>query len=290
MQVENSATEIVGDSIGDAASWLSPENLMNLWNMAWPFLLKGLIALLILWIGSKIARKIGNLVSKKAVKAPNVDQTLANFIGSMVRYVILAFVFIAAIGQVGVQTASLVAIFGAASLAIGLALQGTMSNVAAGFMLMLFRPFKVGDYINVADQEGVVSDISLFVTEITTTDHRQVMIGNGNVFGATIQNFTSFGKRRVDQDFGIDYEDDIDKAIKIITDTAAAHPSVHSDPAPWAKVVGLGESSVDIQSRVWCSADDYWDVMFDLNKSVKEAFDKGGISIPYPISVELDKK
>jgi len=288
MQVENEGVAAVTDAAGEAASWLSIEKLLSIWEVISPYVIKGIFALLILWIGSKIAKKVGSLVANKAAKAPNIDSTLANFIGSMVRYVILAFVFIAAIGQVGVQTASLVAIFGAASLAIGLALQGTMSNVAAGFMLMLFRPFKVGDYINVADQEGVVSDISLFVTEITTTDHRQVMIGNGNVFGATIQNFTSFGKRRVDQDFGIDYEDDIDKAIKIITETAAAHPSVKSDPAPWAKVVG--ESSVDIQSRVWCSADDYWDVMFDLNKSVKEAFDKGGISIPYPISVELDKK
>ena len=290
MQVENEAVAAVTDTVGDAVSFFSIDNAIKIWDIVSPYIVKGIFALLILWIGSKIAKKVGDFVKAKAIKAPNVDQTLANFIGSVVRYVILAMVFIAAIGQVGVQTASLVAILGAASLAIGLALQGTMSNVAAGVMLMLFRPFKVGDYINVADQEGVVSDISLFVTEITTTDHRQVMIGNGNVFGATIQNFTSFGKRRVDQDFGIDYEDDIDRAIEIITSTAAAHPSVHSDPAPWAKVVGLGESSVDIQSRVWCSADDYWDVMFDLNKSVKEAFDKGGISIPYPISVELDKK
>jgi len=158
-------------------------------------------------------------------------------------------------------------------------------------MLMLFRPFKLGDYVKIAGEEGVVTDMSIFTTELSTTDNIQVIIGNGDVWGTTIQNFTSKGVRRVDNNFGIDYDDDINKAFKIITKTAAAHPSVLSEPAaPWAKVIGLGESSVDIQSRVWCKSEDYWDVMFDLNKSVKEAFDKGGITIPYPISVELDSK
>jgi len=252
--------------------------------------MKGIIALLILWIGFKVARWLGKMATKNVVKAPNVDETLANFLGSLVRYAVMAIVAIAAIGQVGVQTASLVAIFGAAGLAIGLALQGTLSNIAAGVMLMLFRPFKLGDMVRVAGEEGVVTEMSIFTTELTTVDNIQVIIGNGEVFGANIQNLTSKGTRRVDNDFGIDYEDDINKAIKIITDTAKAHPMVLADPAPWAKVTGLGESSVDIQSRVWSKSEDYWDVMFDLNKSVKEAFDKGGISIPYPISVELDSK
>ena len=154
----------------------------------------------------------------------------------------------------------------------------------------MFRPFKLGDYVKVAGEEGVVKNISIFTTEIATTDNVHVIVGNGDVFGTTIQNFTSLGKRRVDNDFGIDYEDNINTAMKIIMETAAAHPDVHAEPAPWAKVVSLGDSSVNIQSRVWCDSAAYWDVMFDLNKSVKEAFDKGGISIPYPISVELDSK
>lgn len=285
--MENEVTDMAGKAVG----FLSPDNLMNMGGIVVPYIIKGITALLILWIGLKIAGWLGNKVSKAAVKAPNVDETLGKFIGSMVRYAVTAMVLIAAISQVGIDVTGFLAIFAAAGLAIGLALQGTLSNIAAGVMLMLFRPFKLGDFVVVAGKEGVVTEMSLFTTELTTIDHRQVIIGNGDVFGTTIENLTSKGVRRVDSNFGIDYEDDINKAIKVITSTAAAHPNVLSEPdAPWAKVVGLGESSVDIQSRVWCKSEDYWDVMFDLNKSIKEAFDKNGISIPYPISVELDKK
>jgi len=284
-------TPEITEATKKATELLSIENLQGWGEQILPYAIKGIIALLILWIGMKIARWLGNMTQKNVVKAPNVDETLAKFIGSLVRYAVTAMVVIAAIGQVGVQTASLVAIFGAAGLAIGLALQGTLSNIAAGAMLMLFRPFKLGDMVRVAGEEGVVTEMSIFTTELTTVDHIQIIIGNGEVWGSTIQNLTAKGIRRVDNDFGIDYEDNIDKAIDIITSTATAHPKVLSEPAaPWAKVTGLGESSVDIQSRVWAKSEDYWDVMFDLNKSVKEAFDANGISIPYPISVELDKK
>lgn len=281
----------IEEDVQAAVDFFSPDNLMSLAEAALPYVVNGVFALLILWIGFKVARWFGRMAQRNLVKAPNVDETLAKFLGSVVRYALMAFVVIAAVDQVGIQIAGLLAIFGAAGLAIGLALQGTLSNIAAGVMLMLFRPFKVGDYVRVAGEEGVVTDINIFTTEITTVDHIHVIIGNGDIFGTTIQNLTSLGVRRVDNDFGIDYEDDIDKAIKIITETGASHPKVLSDPAaPWAKVVGLGDSSVNIQSRVWCKSEDYWDVMFDLNKAVKEAFDKGGITIPYPISVELDSK
>jgi len=281
----------IEEDIQAAVEFFSPENLMDMAQVVLPYVVRGVIALLILWVGFKIARWIGRMAQRSVVKAPNVDPTLAKFLGSLVRYAVMAIVVIAAIGQVGVQTASLVAIFGAAGLAIGLALQGTLSNIAAGVMLMLFRPFKNGDYVKIAGEEGVVTDINIFTTELSTVDNIHVIIGNGDVFGTTIQNLTSLGVRRVDNDFGIDYEDDINVAMKIIMETGAAHPKVLSDPAtPWAKVVGLGDSSVNIQSRVWCKSEDYWDVMFDLNKSVKEAFDAGGITIPYPISVELDSK
>ncbi|MEL6688324.1 MAG: mechanosensitive ion channel domain-containing protein, partial [Pseudomonadota bacterium] len=288
------AEEVTLDLAGDAQAaidFFSPENLMNLGQLALPYAVQGVIALLILWIGFKVARWVGSLAQRNLVKAPNVDATLAKFLGSLVRYALMAFVVIAAVDRIGIQIAGLLAIFGAAGLAIGLALQGTLSNIAAGVMLMLFRPFKIGDYVRVAGEEGVVSDLNIFTTELKTVDNIHVIIGNGDIFGTTIQNLTSLGVRRVDNDFGIDYEDDIDKAIKIITETAAKHPKVLTEPAgPWAKVVGLGDSSVNIQSRVWSKSEDYWDVMFDLNKSVKEAFDKGGITIPYPISVELDSK
>lgn len=280
----------VAEAAETAAEFLSVDTLLEYGALALPYALKGLVALAIVFFGFKIARKLGGVASKSLVKAPNIDETLAQFLGSMVRYAIMVIVGVLAIGQIGVQTASLVALIGAAGLAIGLALQGTLSNIAAGVMLMLFRPYKLGDFVKLVGEEGVVTDMSIFTTELATVDNKQVIIGNGDVWGSTIQNYTSKGTRRVDNDFGIDYEDDINKAIKIITETAAAHASVHADPAPWAKVVSLGDSSVNIQSRVWTDADDYWDVMFDLNKSVKEAFDAGGITIPYPISVELDSK
>jgi len=284
------ATEVAGEAA--ASGGFSMENLTNVnWWMETvaPYAINLIFALLILWIGLKIARWVGNKVKTLAAKSPAVDETLANFVGSIARYVLTAVVFIAAIGKLGVEATALVAMLGAATLAIGLALQGTLGNVAAGVMLMFFRPYKLGDYVGVAGQEGVVKDMNIFTTNLATVDNKEIIIANGEAWGSTISNFTSLGKRRVDVDYGIHYDDDIDKAIKIINDTAAKHPHVISDPeAPWAKVVTLNESSVDIQSRVWCKSEHYWDVMFDLKKSIKEAFDKNGITIPYPTSIELD--
>lgn len=278
-----------GTDVGGIMNMFSPENLPALWEKIQPTVLNVLFALLILWIGMKVAKWAAKVVRRLATKAPNIDDTLGNFLASIVKYIVTAFVVIAAVTKLGVETASLVAMLGAATLAIGLALQGTLGNVAAGVMLMLFRPYKIGDYVDVAGQEGVVDDINIFTTELATIDNIKVIIANGEAWGSTIKNFTSMGVRRVDVDYGIHYDDDIDKAIKIMKDTASAHPDVLTQPdAPWAKVVKLNESSVDIQSRVWCKAEHYWDVMFDLNKSIKEAFDKNGITIPYPHSVELD--
>ena len=276
-------------SVSDVAGMFTPDKLMGYWQTAQPVVIKLIGSLLILWIGLKVAKWLANTARKVLAKNPAIDETLSNFLGSIVKYILTAIVFIAAITNLGVETASLVAMLGAATLAIGLALQGTLGNVAAGVMLMLFRPYKLGDYVNVAGEEGVVTDINIFTTQLSTVDNVEVIIANGEAWGSTIKNLTSLGVRRVDVDYGIHYDDDIDKAIKIITDTAAAHPHVLTEPAaPWAKVVTLNESSVDIQSRAWCKSEHYWDVMFDLNKSIKEAFDKNGITIPYPTSIELD--
>ena len=286
------ATETVTEAAKgatDVVGMFTPDKLMGYWQTAQPLVIKLVVSLLILWIGMKVAKWIAKTVRKLALKNPAIDETLGNFLSSIVKYVVTAFVVIAAITNLGVETASLVAMLGAATLAIGLALQGTLGNVAAGVMLMLFRPYKLGDYVGVAGEEGVVTDINIFTTQLSTVDNVEVIIANGEAWGSTIKNLTSLGVRRVDVDYGIHYDDDIDKAIKIITDTAAAHPHVLSEPAaPWAKVVTLNESSVDIQSRAWCKSEHYWDVMFDLNKSIKEAFDKNGITIPYPTSIELD--
>jgi len=282
----NSASEAAGF---DVAALTTPEGLLGIWSTISPYVIKVFFSLIILWVGMKVAKWVFKLIRKQAVKAPNIDDTLANFLASIGKYVVTALTFIFAITNLGVETASLVAMVGAATLAIGLALQGTLGNIAAGVMLMLFRPYKLGDYVEVAGQEGVVDDINIFTTNLATIDNVKVIIANGEAWGSTIKNFTSMGLRRVDVDYGIHYDDDIDKAIKIINDVAGKHPDVLSEPhGPWAKVVTLNESSVDIQSRVWCKPEHYWDVMFDLKKSIKEAFDKDGITIPYPHSVELD--
>jgi small conductance mechanosensitive channel len=289
-EAADAAVNNVSETAGfDISSLTTPEGLMGIWGTISPYVIKLFFSLIILWLGMKIAKWVFKFVRQQAIKAPNIDDTLANFLASIAKYVVTAIVLIAAITNLGVETASLVAMVGAATLAIGLALQGTLGNVAAGVMLMLFRPYKLGDYVEVTGQEGVVSDISIFTTVLATVDNVKVIIANGEAWGSTIKNFTSMGLRRVDVDYGIHYDDDIDKAIKIINKVAAKHPNVLSEPqAPWAKVVTLNESSVDIQSRVWCKPEHYWDVMFDLKKSIKEAFDKDGITIPYPHSVELD--
>ena len=283
----NAATDVagtVGDAggmVGSAMTWL----VTNGPSLAINFV----TFLLILIIGFWIAKKLSTLAKKAMMKSPNMDETLANFLASLVGYAIKIMVIIAAIGKLGVEATSLIAVLGAATLAIGLALQGTLGNVAAGVMLMLFRPYKIGDYVEVAGNEGVVDDMNIFTTNLATVDNIKVIIANGEAWGSTIKNFTSLGLRRVDVDYGIHYDDDIDKAIKVINEVAAKHPDVLSEPhGPWAKVVTLNESSVDIQSRVWCKPEHYWDVMFDLKKSIKEAFDKNDITIPYPTSIELD--
>ncbi|MEP3655373.1 MAG: mechanosensitive ion channel family protein [Litorimonas sp.] len=282
------ATEAAGGGF-DIASLMNPEALMGYAQSALPLFWKVLGAILIYWIGMKIVKWVSGLSKKVLEKNPAVDSTLSNFLASIVRYIGTALVLIIAITTMGVQTTSLVAMLGAATLAIGLALQGTLGNVAAGVMLMLFRPYKLGDYVEVAGNEGVVDDVNIFTTNLATVDNVKVIIANGEAWGSTIKNFSSLGLRRVDVDYGIHYDDDIDKAIKVINDVAANHPNVLSEPhGPWAKVVTLNDSSVDIQSRVWCKPEHYWDVMFDLKKSIKEAFDKNEITIPYPTSIELD--
>jgi small conductance mechanosensitive channel len=283
----NAAADVAG-AAGEAGGMVT--TIMNWLTTEGPGMaVKLASALAIIIIGFWIAGMITKAVKKMMARSPNVDETLSNFLGSIVSWILKALVLITAAGTLGIEATSFVAILGAATLAIGLALQGTLGNVAAGVMLMLFRPYKLGDYVEVAGNEGVVDDVNIFTTNLATIDNVKVIIANGEAWGSTIKNFTSLGLRRVDVDYGIHYDDDIDKAIKVINDVAAAHPDVLSEPhAPWAKVVTLNESSVDIQSRVWCKPEHYWDVMFDLKKSIKEAFDKNGITIPYPTSIELD--
>ncbi len=246
-------------------------------------------ALVVLVVGWMVANSVSGLVQRKVNASENIDQTLGNFVASIVRWVILLILLVAVLGIFGIEATSLVAMLGAATLAIGLALQGTLSDLAAGFMLILFRPYKIGQYVDIGGTAGTVVDVNLFVTELSTPDNVQIIMPNGQAWGSVITNFSHHATRRVDLVFGIDYGDDADKAMTIILEQAKADSRVLADPEPWVRVTNLGDSSVDLTARIWCEAADYWDLKFAMTKGVKEAFDAGGISIPYPHTVEIQK-
>lgn len=254
-----------------------------------PLLVNAAKALAVLIVGWIVAGAVSRMVRRRINSVDQMDPTLGTFISSLVRWVILLIVLVMVLGIFGIQATSLVAVLGAASLAIGLALQGTLSDLAAGFMLILFRPYKLGDYVDVGGTAGTVCDLNLFVTELVTPDNVQIIVPNGQAWGAIITNYSAHATRRVDLVFGIDYGDSADAAMQIILDLAAADPRIHDDPAPWARVTNLGDSSVDITARLWCAAADYWDLKFEMTQAVKEAFDDKGISIPYPHTVEIHK-
>ncbi len=238
--------------------------------------------ILILIIGRMIASWAKGVVEKNLQKSDKVDETLRTFLGTLTRYVVLIFTFIAVLSQFGIETTSLIAVFGAASLAIGLALQGTLSNIAAGVMLLIFRPFKAGDYVEAAGIAGTVKSITLFVTELATPDNVQILAPNAQVWGATMKNYSHHSTRRVDFVIGIDYSDNIDKAQETVLAVANGEARVLQDPAPMVVVGELGDNSVNLTIRVWCQAGDYWGVKFDLTKAFKQRFDGEGISIPFP--------
>ena len=255
-----------------------------------PILLSAAKALAVLVLGWIAAGAIAGLVRRRVNATPRIDPTLGNFLASVVKWVILAVVLVAVLGIFGIQATSLVAILGAASLAIGLALQGTLSDLAAGVMLVIFRPYKLGQYVDIGGTSGTVRDLTLFTTELVTPDNVQIIMPNGKAWGAIITNYSAHDTRRVDLTFGIDYGDDADTAMRIILETAQADARVLAEPEPWVRVTNLGDSSVDLTARLWCEAADYWDLKFTLTKAIKEAFDKGGISIPYPHQVEIQKQ
>ncbi|VAV88692.1 Small-conductance mechanosensitive channel [hydrothermal vent metagenome] len=268
---------------------LSPQTMSNLLDRGIDVGSNVLLAAVIFIIGMMIANFVRRLIRKAGEKSQRIEPTLANFFGSIAYYVIMAVVFIAVLDRFGVETTSLVAALGAATLAIGLALQGTLSNVAAGVMIILFRPYKISDYVEIAGQAGTVKDINLFITELATGDNKKVLVPNGNAWGDVITNYSANGKRRVEFVFSIDYENDIATAMKIIQETLRADERVHKQPDVFTGVTAHGDSSVDIVTRVWCKSSNYWGVYFDAMKNVKEAFDAGGISIPYPHQVRVTR-
>lgn len=238
-------------------------------------------ALAIFVIGRWVAKGITRFV-KRIMTRSKQDPTLVSFIAHLVYVALLAFVIVAAMNQLGIQTASFIAVLGAAGLAVGLALQGSLSNFAAGVLMIIFRPFNVGDYIEGAGVAGTVEAIQIFTTQLNSPDNRTIVVPNAKIMGDTITNYTTKGTRRVDVVFGIGYGDDIDKARRAITDTAGSDQRVLPEPSPVVLVSELADSSVNLTLRAWTKSEDYWNVHFDTIEKVKKRFDAEGISIPFP--------
>ena len=239
-------------------------------------------AFLIIIVGFMVAGWARRALERTLSRSGKMDATLVRFFGSLIRYAIMGFVVIAALQRFGVEATSLVAVFGAAGLAIGLALQGMLSNVAAGIMLLMFRPFKIGDFVDIGGQAGTVKEVGLFTTELATGDNVKIIMPNGQIWGSAIKNFSAYPTRRVDLVMGIDYGDNIDTAMATINRVIGEEPRALSDPESTVAVAELADSSVDIVVRVWVNAADYSGVRWDLTKKLKEQLEADGISIPFP--------
>jgi small conductance mechanosensitive channel len=245
----------------------------------WGLRVVGALAVLVVgWFG---ARSVRGAV-RKALARRDTDPTLIPFASSLAYYLVITFVLVAVLGMFGVQVTSIIAVLGAAAFAVGLALQGTLSNFASGVMLLLFRPFKVGDYVDAGGTAGSVAEIGIFFTTLNTPDNVRVIVPNTSVWGQTIRNYAANDTRRNDMVVGVSYDDDLGRAIEIIQGVVRGDERVLPEPAPTIAVSELGDSSVNIVVRPWCNKADYWNVRFDLTRKMKEALEAGGCSIPFP--------
>lgn len=245
------------------------------------YAIKFVLAIVIYIVGKWLAKLVVRLI-RAQLERSGTDATLVKFVGNIIYYVLLTVILIAALGQLGVQTASFVAIVGAAGLAIGLALQGSLANFAAGVLLILFRPIKVGDFVEVAGVAGSVSEISIFATTLLTGDNKTVIIANADVTGGNITNFSTEPVRRVDLVVGVAYDSNIQQVKDELKALAEADDRVLKDRDVTIGVVELADSSVNLVFRPWVNSADYWGVYFDLNEAIKNRFDEVGIGIPYP--------
>ncbi|HKJ46377.1 MAG TPA: mechanosensitive ion channel domain-containing protein [Balneolales bacterium] len=246
------------------------------------YALQVLGAVIIFIIGWLIAKWADKRVGKWMKKSKRIDDTLVPIIAKSIKVLIMIITLLAVLNKFGVQTASIIALLGAAGLAIGLALQGTLSNVASGVMLLIFRPFKIGDAVTISGLTAIVDEIGLFITKLHTFDNINVYLPNSKIWGNEIHNFSQNDNRRVDMIFGIGYDDDIDKAINIIKEVFSQDERILDDPAPLIAVSELGDSSVNIMARPWTKSPDFFQTKLDLTKRMKERFDEEGINIPYP--------
>jgi small conductance mechanosensitive channel len=254
-------------------------NYVNLYLIPWS--IKIITALLIFIIGRWVARLLIKM-SRNLMRKSQLDQMLIDFIANILYALLLVIVVLAALDQLGVKTTSALAILGAAGLAVGLSLQNSLSNFAAGVMLIIFRPFKTGDFVEAAGIMGIVETITIFTTIMRTGDNREVVVPNGQIYSGTITNYSARDTRRIDMLFSIGYEDDIKQAKSLIETVLAQEERILPEPAPTIMVMELGASSVDLAVRPWVKSSDYWLVRSDLLENIKSTFDANGISIPYP--------
>lgn len=241
-----------------------------------------LLAILILLLGLWFAGKVNKLIVGASKKNKHLDDTLFRFLGSVARYLIIAFVVIAVLNRFGVQTASIVALLGAAGLAVGLALQGAMSNLAAGVMLLIFRPYKVNNFIDAAGRFGKVTEIDMFTTVLQTFDNQQVIVPNSQIWGDQIVNHSHYDVRGVDMHFGVAYDESTDEVRAVIQSVLDNHPYVLKTPAPFVEVETLNNSSVDFLVRPFCKGEHYFDLLYSVPEQVKKALDENNIEIPFP--------
>ncbi len=250
-------------------------------NLGVDFGVKALTAIVIFFVGRMIARAATRGL-RKMMQAQAVDKILETFVCNLVYWALMVFVIIAAINQLGVQTASMIAVMGAAGLAVGLALQGSLANFAAGVLIVVFRPYRVGDFVEAAGISGTVLQVQILTTILKTPDNKKIIVPNGQIMGSIITNYSANETRRVDMVVGVSYDDDLDKVRKTIRELVEADERILKEPECVIAVSELADSSVNFVVRPWVNTADYWSVKFDLTESIKKRFDKEDISIPYP--------
>jgi len=269
-------TEVIPTSVEEVNQiWTQLQDIVTVWG------LKVVAAIAIFIIGRWIAKLVRRGVMRMMERA-KVDATIIGFVSNIAYIALLAFVVIAALGQLGIQTTSFIAILGAAGLAIGLALQGSLANFAAGFLMIIFRPFKVGDFIEGAGVAGVVEEMQIFTTTLKTGDNKIIIVPNAKLSGDNIINYSARETRRVDMTVGVAYDADLSKVKEVLNEIISKEERILADPAPQVAVAELADSSVNFIVRVWTSTSDYWGVKFAVTETVKNRFDAEGIGIPFP--------
>jgi small conductance mechanosensitive channel len=240
-----------------------------------------LLAIVALWIGFKVTNRLSSLLSG-AMLRKSIDPTIAEFAVSLFQIFLKIAVIITVLSYVGFETSSFIAVLGAAGLAIGLSLQGSLANFASGILIIMFRPFKAGDFVEAGGVAGSVKEIQIFSTILTSPDNKYIVVPNAQVTGSPIINYSRHDTRRIDLIIGVSYTADLQKSEQVLTSILENHPLVLKDPAHTIGVIALGDSAVNFAVRPWVKTSDYWPVQFELNKQIKEALDKENIGIPYP--------